>query len=434
MTRPKPQSDTRRVIVDLSWPKGASVNDGVDKHGYMGVDFLLTFPTVDHLTAELTKLGRGAHIFKIDVSRAFRHLKMDLYDFDLLGLNWNGAYIDTCLPFGTRHGSQFFQRTSDAVRYIMRRRGFDIINYIDDFLGFGTRSTAQASFKALYKIMQELGLTISEKKLVHPSTQAVCLGVLIDTVQGTVSIPKDKLEQVKTVVNEWSEKTHCTKCQLQSLLGLLLYIHKCVKPARYFLNRMLTILRHASNPNRIVLTNDFKRDLRWFQKFLPLYNGISVYGHKVSDYTLELDACLTGLGGCWGNLVYHLTIPQGYLDMGIVHLEMANILVAIKTFAKAWNGKRVLIKCDNQAVVNVLQSGRAKDPFLGACARNIWYVAALEDIDVQYVHALGKNNRAADLLSRWSNTLEDIKELHTLIVNPVWVPVNITLLDLDGII
>ena len=151
-----------------------------------------------------------------------------------------------------------------------------------------------------------------------------------------------------------------------------------------------------------------------------------MYGHKVSDYTLELDACLTGLGGCWGNFVFHLTIPQGYLDMRIVHLEMANILVAIKTFAKAWNSKKVLIKCDNQVVADVLRSGRAKDPFLGACAHNIWYVAALEDIDVQYVHVFGKNNRAADLLSRWSNTLEDIKELHTLIVNPVWVPVNIT--------
>ena len=31
MTRPKPDSETRRVIVDLSWPKGTSVNDGVEK-------------------------------------------------------------------------------------------------------------------------------------------------------------------------------------------------------------------------------------------------------------------------------------------------------------------------------------------------------------------------------------------------------------------
>ena len=77
MTHPKASSDNRRVIMDLGWPKGLSVNDGVDKNSYMGSDFKLTFPTIDDLTSELVKLGRGAHIYKIDVSRAFRHLPID---------------------------------------------------------------------------------------------------------------------------------------------------------------------------------------------------------------------------------------------------------------------------------------------------------------------------------------------------------------------
>ena len=359
MSRPKPSSESRRVIVDLSWPKGESVNDGVDKHGYMGVDFAPTFPTIDHLTSELTKLGPGSHIYKIDVSRAFRHLKIDPLDFDLLGLYWNGLYVNTCLPFGSRHGSQFIQHTSDVVRYIMRQRGYDVINYIDDFLGFGTPSVADASFRMLHTLMTELGLTISAKKLVRPTTRATCLGVEIDTVTGTVAIPLDKLEQVKKVVLEWQNKTHCTKHQLQSLLGLLLYIHKCVKPARYFLNRMLEVLRSASNPGRIVLTPDFHRDLRWLKKFLPGYNGVSMYGHKEVDFVLHLDACLTGLSGCWGNMVYHLPIPRGFKSLDIVHLEMANILVAVKSFARAWTGQRVLIKCDNQAVVAVLNLGKS---------------------------------------------------------------------------
>ena len=103
MSRPKPSVDTRRVIVDLSWPKGTSVNDGVDKHEYLNSDFVLTFPTIDHLTAELAGIGRGAHIYKVDVSRTFRHLEMDPVDFDLLGLNWNDMYIYMCVPFGSRH-------------------------------------------------------------------------------------------------------------------------------------------------------------------------------------------------------------------------------------------------------------------------------------------------------------------------------------------
>ena len=32
MTKEKPNASHRRVIIELSWPKGASVNSGVDKN------------------------------------------------------------------------------------------------------------------------------------------------------------------------------------------------------------------------------------------------------------------------------------------------------------------------------------------------------------------------------------------------------------------
>ena len=60
---------------------------------------------------------------------------------------------------------------------------------------------------------------------------------------------------------------------------------------------MLDVLRSAECNDRIKLTDDFHRDLHWFDTFLPLYNGVSLYGHKPTTDTLELDACLTGLGG-----------------------------------------------------------------------------------------------------------------------------------------
>ena len=113
MTRNKPNSDRRRVIIDLSWPLGASVNSGIDKDTYLGSPFALTFPTVDVITEELKRLGRGALLYKIDVSRAFRHVRIDPGDYDLLGLHWRDAYMDTCLPFGTRYRSQIFQCLSE---------------------------------------------------------------------------------------------------------------------------------------------------------------------------------------------------------------------------------------------------------------------------------------------------------------------------------
>ena len=86
MTRSKPNSDRRRVIVDLSWPIGESVNAGIDKNMYLGSQFDLNFPSVDHITEETKRIGRGALLYKVDVSRVFHHVKVDPDDYDLLGL------------------------------------------------------------------------------------------------------------------------------------------------------------------------------------------------------------------------------------------------------------------------------------------------------------------------------------------------------------
>ena len=126
--------------------------------------------------------------------------------------------------------------------------------------------------------------------MVPPSTQVTCLGVLIDTVKGTISIPPDKLCDVTSTVRQWLLRDVASKHELQSILGLLLYVHKCIKPA-------LDLLRFAHSHQKVTLTPDFKRDFKWFAKFLPEYNGLSLYDHRPIDVTLELDACLTGLGG-----------------------------------------------------------------------------------------------------------------------------------------
>ena len=421
MSRAKPNTDRRLVIIDLSWPLGASDNAGIDKTSFLGSPFSLTFPTVDDITDELTRLG----LFKVDVSRAFRHVKVDPGDYDLLGLEWQGFYVDTC------HGSQIFQCLSDGVKYIMRQKGFQMIAYIDDYVGVGVPSVAWASYEALLALMAQLGLTISDKKLVPPATCVTCRGVMIDMVQGNIAIPPEKLATILSEVCQWLHRDVASKRQLQSILGLLLYVHKCARPARVFLNRMLDLLRSAHGHQKIWLTPDFKRDLRWFTKFLPTYNGVSLYDHKPIGATLELDACLTGFGGRCGRYIYHLPIARGFMSWSIVHLEMVNILIAIRLFKFLWKGRKVLIKCDNEAVVLVLKTGRTRDQYLAACGHNVWYESAMSDIDLQYNHIRGTENKVADLLSRWQGTREQIDWLYSHVQQPIWLKVSLDMLDLD---
>ena len=98
---------------------------------------------------------------------------------------------------------------------------------------------------------------------------------------------------------------------------------------------------------------------------------------------------------------------------------MVNILLAVRLFQVQWSGRKVLIRCDNEVVVSVLRSGRTRDPYPGACARNIWYVLALADMDLQYAHVRGLDNGVADLLSRWTGSPNDISKLFSLVQDPV---------------
>ena len=62
MTTENPNSLHRCVILDLSWLKGASVNTGVNKDSYLGTDFVLSLPTIDHIMSHVRVLGPGAHL------------------------------------------------------------------------------------------------------------------------------------------------------------------------------------------------------------------------------------------------------------------------------------------------------------------------------------------------------------------------------------
>ena len=84
-TRPKKDSADRQVILDLSFPIGDSVNDGIPKDLYLGFTAQLTFPKTDDYAFRIFHLGLGCYMFKIDLSRYFREIPLDPGDYSLIG-------------------------------------------------------------------------------------------------------------------------------------------------------------------------------------------------------------------------------------------------------------------------------------------------------------------------------------------------------------
>ena len=55
---------------------------------------LLNYPSVDNIIEKVIQLGSGSLIYKGDISMAFRQLKVDPGDLDLLGLKLKDCYIN----------------------------------------------------------------------------------------------------------------------------------------------------------------------------------------------------------------------------------------------------------------------------------------------------------------------------------------------------
>ena len=106
LTRPRRDSEKLRVILDLSFPIGHSVNAGIPSCQLDGSDFKLRLPTIHHLAANVVALGRGCHMYKVDLSRAYRQLRSDPWDWPLLRIAWvTDTFLDVAIPFGLRHGA-----------------------------------------------------------------------------------------------------------------------------------------------------------------------------------------------------------------------------------------------------------------------------------------------------------------------------------------
>ena len=136
MSRPKPDSNHRRAIIDLSWPKQASVNHFTKDNIYLNSVFKLQYPTIDDITDTLKNMGKDALLYKIDLSGAFRQLPVDPYDYNLLCYKCKGQYFcDLAVPFGHKFGSNFCTKLTSFFRYLALQEGHISYTYIDDVIG-----------------------------------------------------------------------------------------------------------------------------------------------------------------------------------------------------------------------------------------------------------------------------------------------------------
>ena len=409
-TVPKSDGVSRRIIVDC---KSSRVNLGIDKDTYLGEPFKLELPSVDRIVDCINVYGRGCLLFKRDLKRAYRQFPGYPADYNKLGFSWRGRiYIDKRLAMGLRSAAACCQRSTTAVGYVFsKERNRQVVVYLDDFNGVVPKGLdgAIADFEALGRLLSEFGFEESLDKACFPSTSCIMLGIQFDTLKMVMRVTSERLKEISLLTQVWLSKISCSLTELQQLLGKLQFVCRCVRPGRIFLARLLNFLRTFNASNALVLNipDQALKDINWFHKFLPRFNGVHVVPASVwedPDVTFATDACLVGCGGVSGSRYFHTQFPGFILDQSlhISELELLTVIIALKLWSHYFKGRRISVFCDNEPSVLAINSGRIKNDFMQSALRELAYITALAQFELRAVHIQGVSNRIPDFLSRWS--------------------------------
>ena len=425
-TRQKAEPHKRRIISDLSWPPGWSVNDGIPPDEYVTGPINLRYPTIDDLCRRAVQLGPGVTGFKKDMTRAFRQFMICPMDWFLLGSYWNNQfYFDKVGVMGCRTAPFCCQSMTSLIRHFIQNMGYWLKNYVDDFMGLEYEQQAWLAYSALERLLRDTGVHEAEEKSVAPTTMIVFLGILFDLIEFQISIPKQKIQQTLELVREMSEALSVSLKTMQRLLGKLQFVGTCVRPGRVMIMRLLdSITGRTDDTSSIEVTENMRKDLRWWMQLLQSYNGVSMMwftGDRKIDQSLSSDACLTGYGIFSQGQYAFGEFPKKYLNnnqYSITQLEMIALVVAVKLLIHNIRGKKVLMMCDNKAVVEIIMHGRSHNCILQQWLRELTYFTALNDCWVQVVHIKSVDNRKADWLSRahadnmYKEKFDSIKRQH----------------------
>ena len=337
---------------------------------------------------------------KSDLKSAFRLLRICPQDWNLLTMKVEDPltgetfyFFDKCLPFGVSISCSHFQRFSDGLRHI-----FEFItdtlgkipNYLDGFLFIAIcRLRCNYLVQHFLKLCEELNIPVSLDKTEWASTLMTFLGILLDGKNRCLNIPEDMRKRALELLQVMKEKKSAKVIQLQQLAGLLNFLNKAIVPGRAFTRHMYAkfsgFVKINSAHNRshqeaqpflkqhhhIKLNREFKEDcamwidflnqkdtrlavLRPFADLSDDRNAVSL--QFFSDASLSVKKGF----GCYYDKEYTLSVwdPTFIVNMkpSIMYLELYTLCVAVFTWSNKLRNRRVIIACDNTAVVDIVNN------------------------------------------------------------------------------
>lgn len=292
----------------------------------------------------------------------------------------------------------------------MHRRGFkNVYVYLDDFvLCEDTKELCLKAYNCLLDLLRHLGFTINWKKVVEPTQKLVFLGIEIDSVNMTLSMPQDKLCDLRNELSVFQLRKKASKRQLQQLVGKLNWASKMLRTSRPFIRRLIDLSCVPKRPSHLVrLSTGTREDLRWLLAICDRFNGTVILPKLPQpEHALSTDASIDGgaafMDGDWFYTHWN-TDFSGIAPMHINLKELFVVLLSCRRWCHKWKDKCIALFTDNTTTLFVVNKGSMRNTDGMLMLREIFYLQAVYNFKLIAHHVKSKDNVIADALSRLDN-------------------------------
>ena len=389
--------------------------------------------------SDSTGKDQGSFIFqclffgKTDLKSAFRWVPMKGKHYFLLIMKAVNPetgetrfFVDKCMPFGASISCSHFQRLSNALKHVvesLERIYNAVTNYLDDFLFIHyIKQLCVRLMERFMQICQQIKFPVADEKTEWPGEETVVfLGMLLNGKTLTIKVPEDKRLKTLNMLQTAAEHKKLTIKEIQCLTGTLNFLNKAIVPGRVFTRRMYALLSSKmtdrnGNPLKqhyhINLTREFRNDCVMWMEFLSHQGAVNKKimefdsNNKPEDIVFFQMPVKVKTWDLVVSLINNGSLEDGHLvfikeeDPSIAYLELYALCAGIFTWSDQIKGKKVLLHCDNQSVVQMVNN------MTSGCG-NCMYLLRMLMIDnllsnriVQLVYIPTHLNIFADLLSR----------------------------------
>ncbi len=84
------------------------------------------------------------------------------------------------------------------------------------------------------------------------------------------------MAEIRAELQIWTQKTHATQKEVQSIVGRVYHAASCIQSGCLFFSRMLAYMKTMPRTGKVPVDHIILKDIQWWYTYMDSYNGVSI--------------------------------------------------------------------------------------------------------------------------------------------------------------